>query len=264
MKYLIKSLTEIEKKIRTRPGCLLFLDFDGTLAALTPTPAQAILSKKNKLLLQQASRLMPTAIVTGRSLADIKQKVGIKNLIYAGNHGLEWQIAGKQGKIRIPAKMIAAIDSLRRPLSDLCEKYPGALVENKNLGLALHYRLVSPCLASQLLKEAKQLITPFQRKQLLKITESKKTLDIRPALLWNKGTWIKFLQKKINKQLLPIYIGDDITDEDVFKILQPGITIKVGINRESKANYYCHNIKQVGLFLNWLIKLNKSSVLACL
>lgn len=257
MKYLIKSLTEIEKKIRAHPGCLLFLDFDGTLAVLTPTPAQAILSKKNKLLLQQASHLMPTVIVTGRSLRDIKQKVGIKNLIYAGNHGLEWQIAGKQGKIRIPVKMIEAIDSLGRPLSDLCKRYPGALLENKNLGLALHYRLISQRLAIQLSKEAKQLISPFQKKQLLKIIESKKTLDIRPALLWNKGTLVKFLQKKFSKQLLSIYIGDDITDEDVFKILRPGITIKVGINRESKANYYCHNIKQVSLFLHWLIELKK-------
>lgn len=254
MKHLIKSLPEIEKKLRSCPGCLLLLDFDGTLSALAPTPARAFLSKKNKLILRQMSRLSPVAIVSGRGLTDIKRKVGIKSLIYAANHGLEWQIAGKREKIKPPAKMTAAMNRLNKQLGDSCERYPGALLENKGLGLAAHYRLVSPRLVKQLLKETRRIIAPFQKKRLLKITASNKTLDIGPALTWNKGYWVKFLRQKLGRRLLPIYLGDDITDEDVFKTLRIGITVKVGKSRASNARYYCDNIKQVSLFLDWLLK----------
>lgn len=254
MKYLIKALPKIEKKIHSYSGCLLMLDFDGTLSALANTPTRAFLSKKNKLILRQINRLATVAIVTGRSLTDIEKKVGLKELIYAGNHGLEWRIAGKHEKIKIPVKMTASMNLLNNQLGNLCKRYNRSLLENKDLGLSLHYRLVSLSLVDQLLKEAKRLINPFQKKRLLKITENKKTLDIQPALSWNKGSWVNFLHQKLGKQLLPIYIGDDITDEDVFNILRPGITIKVGQNRDSKANYYCHNIKQINSFLNWLFK----------
>lgn len=260
MKYLIESLSEIEEKIRSYPGYLLLLDFDGTLSALAETPSKAFLYKENRLILLQISRLVPTAIVSGRSLTDVKQKVGLKKLIYAGNHGLEWQIAGKRKKIRIPAKMTLALKVLNKQLCNLCKKYHGALLENKDIGVSLHYRLVNLHTRNHLLKEAKRLIKPFQKNRLLKITKSKKTLEIRPSLSWNKGYWVKLLHQKLGKQLLPIYIGDDITDEDVFKILRPGITIRVGKSHNSKASFYCNNITEVSLFLAWFLNELKSNL----
>lgn len=253
MKELFKFLPEVSKKISAAKGCLLMLDFDGTLSPLVKISTQAFLPEKNKEILKKISRLIPTAIVSGRGLSDIKQKVKIKGLAYAGNHGLEWQIGNQRSQIKMPDKMVAAINLTGRQLNNLCKIYPGAWLENKGLTLSLHYRLINLHLAERLLKEARRLLAPFQKQRLLTVTEDKKTLEVRPALRWNKGYWVKFLRQKLGRQLLPIYIGDDATDEDVFKILKSEITIKVGKGRDSKANYHCRDTKKISLFLNWLL-----------
>lgn len=253
MKELFKFLPEVSKKISAAKGCLLMLDFDGTLSPLVKVSTRAFLPEKNKEILKKISRLIPTAIVSGRGLADIKQKIGIKGLIYAGNHGLEWQIGNRRSQIKMPDKMVAAINLTGRQLNNLCKIYPGAWLENKGLTLSLHYRLVNLRLAERLLKEAKRLTTLFQKQRLLALTEDKKTLEVRPALRWNKGYWVKFLRQKLGRQLLPIYIGDDATDEDAFKILRSGTTIKAGERHDSKANYHCRDTKEITLFLNWLL-----------
>ncbi|OGY72166.1 MAG: trehalose-phosphatase [Candidatus Jacksonbacteria bacterium RIFCSPHIGHO2_12_FULL_44_12] len=252
MKDLFKSLPELSKKLFTAKGCLVMLDFDGTLSPLAKTPSLAYLPKTNKEILKKISRLAQTAIVSGRGLSDIKQKIGIKGLIYSGNHGLEWQIGSERGKIKLPATILRAMALANKRLTNLRKGYPGALLENKGLTLSLHYRLVSSNLREQLLKEAREIVATFQKQRLLAMNEDKKTLEIRPHLRWNKGHWVKFLRKKLGKQLLPIYIGDSTADEDVFKILKSGITIKVGKGCDGKAKYLCRDIKQVNLFLNWL------------
>ncbi|MBI4359893.1 MAG: trehalose-phosphatase [Candidatus Jacksonbacteria bacterium] len=252
MKDLFKSLSELSKKLFTAKGCLVMLDFDGTLSPLANTPALAYLPKTNKEILKKISRFAHTAIISGRGLSDIKQKIGIKGLIYAGNHGLEWQIGSEQGKIKLPETILRAMALSDKRLNNLRKKYPGALLENKGLTLSLHYRLVSSNLTKQLLKEARETLAPFQKQRLMEVYEDKKTLEIRPNLRWNKGYLVKFLRQKLGKQLLTIYIGDSATDEDAFKILRSGITIKVGKGRDSEAKYRCHDIKQVNLFLNWL------------
>ncbi len=252
MKDLFKSLPELNKKLFTAKGCLVILDFDGTLSPLAKTPSLAYLPKTNKEILKKISRLAHTAIISGRGLSDIKQKIGIKGLIYAGNHGFEWQIGNERGKIKLPATILKAMALANKRLDNLRKKYQGALLENKGLTLSLHYRLVSSNLTKQLLKEARETLALFQKQRLLATNEDKKTLEIRPRLRWNKGYWVKFLRQKLGKQLLPIYIGDSATDEDAFKILKSGITIKVGKERGGKAKYRCHDSKQVNLFLNWL------------
>lgn len=253
MQYYRTSLRAIEKKIRAHSGCVLMLDFDGTLSPLAQTPEGAFLPKHTKILLQKISRLVPTAIVTGRSLMDIKKKVGINNVIYAGNHGAEWDIAGTRGRITIPANVAVAISALRTRLRRVCRGYSGSLLENKGVGIALHYRRVQGRSVKKLLHEAKRMIAPFQGRRLVTATESKKTLDIRPMVAWHKGYWAKFLCKKLGKLLFPIYVGDDLTDEDAFRMLRHGITITVGKKGRSTAQYYCRNIKQVRLFLRWLL-----------
>jgi len=102
MKDLFKSLPEISKRISASKKCLLMLDFDGTLSPLAKTPDRAFLPKNTKKILKKISQLIPTAIVSGRDIINIQQKMGIKGLIYAGNHGLEWQIGNRRSQIKIP------------------------------------------------------------------------------------------------------------------------------------------------------------------
>lgn len=252
MRYLLDHLPEVEKNLHASPGCLLMLDFDGTLSSLAETPQKAFLPKDNRAILKKISRGVPTAIISGRGLLDIKRKVGIEGLIYVGNHGLEWEIENQRGQVQVPKKMMRALDLARRQLSILKADYPDVLLENKGLTLALHYRLVRPHFARRLVREARQIVAPFQEKKLLAIRESNKTLEMRPAIRWNKGKSAEFLWRKFEEDLLPIYIGDDITDEDAFKVLKDGITVKIGRGRSSAARYYLDNERQVSSFLKWL------------
>lgn len=253
MKNAFDSLSELSVRIFAAKRCLLMVDFDGTLSRLAKTPIHAFLPQKNRKILQKLNRIIRVAVVSGRGLSDIKRKVGINGIIYAGNHGLEWQINGKIDKIKIPVSMARAMIFVRHSLGKLIKKYKGILLENKGLTLSIHYRLVKKHLAKKLFKEILSIIFSFQKKQLLKIVSGKKVWEIRPTLVWNKGSWVRFLKQKIAKQSLPIYIGDDATDEDAFKAFKTGITIRVGNNEKSHAIYYCRDTKQVLGFFKWLL-----------
>ena len=230
------------------------LDFDGTLSNIAKTPARARLPKSNERILQVLARYVPIAIVSGRSLNDIKRKIGIKGIVYAGNHGLEWEIKNKKGAVKIPSGQTLTIAKAHAQLCKLVESYHGSLLENKSLSLSLHYRLLKKKFVKKFLSDAWQILSPFLKKRLLKISHGKKVVEVRPALLWDKGRMVNFLRKKLGFSLVPIYIGDDATDEDAFKALRTGITIKNGQNQNSQAVYFCHSAKQINLFLRWLLK----------
>lgn len=252
MEDLFTSLPQIARELSASAGVFLLLDFDGTLCPIIKTPALARLSETNKALLKKISRLVPTAIVSGRALSDIKRKVGLRNLVYSGNHGLEWQIDGRRGKVSVSPASARALRTVCQELTALQKKYPGSVLENKGLTLSFHYRLVQAKHCTALLREAEEIVDPFERRKLLQLMIDKKTLEIRPAMNWHKGFLVDFLHKKFGRALLPIYIGDAATDEDVFKTLRSGITIKVGRGCQSAARFQCSSVKQVTAFLSWL------------
>lgn len=250
MRHLKSYLPEIKKRIERAGGYVLMLDFDGVISPLTPIPARAFLPPLTKKTLEFLSGHNPIAIISGRALADIKKKVSIKNIIYSGNHGLEWQFNGQAMKKNLPRPMIRAIANLKKPLQKIVRQYPGALLENKQISLALHYRRMP----AKLLPGLKQLVTDafLNFADLLEFTKGKKFFEFRPRLNWNKGHFAELAIKKAGKSRLPIYIGDDHTDENVFKTLPHGITVRVGRKQNSRAKFYLKNISEVNGFLEWL------------
>src|SRR3989338_8317020 len=252
MKDLFKSLPEVKKKLLPADGCVLMLDFDGTLSPLAETPDQALLPKDAKEILKKMSRRIPTAIVSGRSLADIRRRDGISGIIYVGNHGLEWQIGATRDTVKIPAAMVRALTATGARLNDLKERYPGVIVEDKGMTWSLHYRLVPQHRVKRILFELRAITKQFRKWHLLKIVEGKKVFEVRPDMHWNKGHWATFFYHTFGRRSIPIYIGDDFTDEDAFKMLKKGITVNVGKSKGSKAAYFCRTTKQVAEFLNWL------------
>lgn len=254
MKNVLKSLSVLSKQISEFPGCFLILDFDGTLSAIAQTPARAFLPKKTQRLIKKISLLIPIAVVSGRKLSDIKKRVMICGLIYAGNHGLEWEIDGQVGSKKIPALQRRALSVVKKRLLELEKNFPGVILEDKKLSMSLHYRLLKKNLEKKLLTSFRKILLPFQKSSFLKIIHGKKVLEIRPILPWNKGDMVNFLRKKIGLKLLPIYLGDDSTDEDAFAALRNGLTIKVGYSKNSLAKYYCAHVKEAYSFLNWLVK----------
>ena len=252
-KILRRAEKDISGKINRAKKIIFFLDYDGTLVPIQKKPSLARLDKNTRELLKRLSKKSwaKVFIISGRSLKDIKNLVGLKALYYIGNHGIELEGPGiryinpKARRLRraIQKSYIALKKNLR---------VKGALIENKTYTLSLHYRLVSPARIPGLVKIFNETVKNIKKSKKVKITEGKKVFEIRPDAKWDKGAmtcWI--LKKKSLKKYLPICIGDDKTDEDAFRILRNrGITILVSRKKKkTAAQYRLKSPKEVVRFL---------------
>ncbi|MDD5355407.1 MAG: trehalose-phosphatase [Candidatus Omnitrophica bacterium] len=262
MKYLFDKWESLQRKIRNK-YLFIFLDYDGTLTPIVETPQKAVISKETKDLLRVLARAprCKIAVISGRSLRDIKKKVGLKKIIFVGNHGLE--IEGRKIKHvnMLSLRYRSLLRKIKRDLEKNLACVKGVILEDKGLSFTVHYRLVEsgdiPKVKS-IFKEATELLS---LKNKIKAKTGKMIFEVSPPLEWNKGKaalWLlarhKFSSKE--KMILPIYIGDDRTDEDAFKVLnRNGITVFVGNPRSSHAEYYLKDTKEVNRFIKKTIDL---------
>lgn len=246
MKKLTIKFKGIQKPLDVYSNILLLLDFDGTISPIVKDPKDAVLLPKNKALLKKLKKLnVKVGIVTGRALKDIIKKVGLKGIIYAANHGMEIYANGhmlldKGTHFRKPLKKVA--DTLEPALT----KIKGTIVERKGLSIAIHFRKTPKRLHKIVGKIVKKLASPFLAKYRLKLTSGKMIWEIRPANFWNKGKAVLWIWKKLAPSAIPIYVGDDKTDEDAFAaIRKSGITIRIGRKKGSKAKYYANSFEEI-------------------
>ncbi len=260
MDYLFRYWDSLEKNIQDK-FIFLFLDFDGTLAPIVSRPNKAKIPIEVKSLLEAIARKpgYKIAIISGRSLDDIKKRVGVRNLIYSGNHGLEVEGPKIKHAPTIPNEYKKTLRNIRSELKRKLSKVVGIFLEDKGLSLSLHFRQVRT-------KEINLVKTAFREATVIPAAENrikarfgKKVLEVSPALRWDKGKivlWLLARQKLIlhGKKIIPIYIGDDLTDEDAFKSLkQKGITVFVGKNKPSHAQFYLKNPQEVRNFLERML-----------
>ena len=185
-------------------------------------------------------------VVSGRKLSELKRKVGLKGLIYAGNHGYEVQF--REGHVYVHPGGRATRSAMQRIHGQLKRRVrglPGVILENKIYTLSLHTRLAAhedERLAHLFLRE---VVTPFLGRRRVQLKRGKKVLEVRPAFRWNKGEAVKLILKATGRGCVPIYIGDDNTDEDAFRVLaKRGITIRVGAG-ETRARYSIDHPRQM-------------------
>lgn len=267
MKYLFDHWNKVEKKFENS-YIMLFLDCDGTLAPIAESPEKARIPADVKKLLKKVSGdpSCKVAIISGRSLEDIKRLVGVNGLIYSGNHGLEIEGPGIKFKplslmgVKSVSKYIG--NKLRHRLSPI----KGVLIEDKGLSLSVHYRMAERKDEARI----KALFFGAVRAHIIKkeitVMLGKKVFEVRPRIKWDKGKaalWLfarqKFLLK--NKPVLPVYMGDDVTDEDAFKALRgKGITVSVGRQPLSQAEYYIKDTGESKKVIRKILKLKKGSI----
>lgn len=229
---------------------LLFLDYDGTLTPIVKRPELAILEPQARHLLKKLSRKVKLCVISGRSLADIKKLIKLKGIIFAGNHGLEIDYNGRlfihPSALRFRHRLDNILVTLKEKLKDI----PGIFIEDKGATVSVHYRNVKN-------KYIEKIKNTFKISYGARITRGKKVFEVRPPVRWDKGMAVKKIIGLAGGNCLPIYIGDDTTDEDAFRALKKrGLAIFVGRPQKTAAKYYLKNTKDVVEFLKHLLWMN--------
>ncbi|MFO0887645.1 MAG: trehalose-phosphatase [Isosphaeraceae bacterium] len=253
---LLDALPEIAGRIDRSPRIFLGLDFDGTLAPIRPTPDEVALDRAVRGWLDGLSRMsgVTVAIVSGRSIADVSARVALPGLIYAGNHGLE--IAGPEVHFIEPtaAALSGELGSLASRLSGELAEVPGALVEPKGLTASVHDRNVPPADRPRVEWAVRRAAEGADGRFV--IQPGLCVWEIRPWVDWHKGKAVAAILDALGRSepLLPIYLGDDRTDEDAFAAIPDGITARVGPPRPTAARYALESPVEVAFFLRWLLE----------
>jgi trehalose-phosphatase len=230
----------------------------------------AVLSSQAREILKRISHhsLFKLAIISGRSLSEIKTLVGLENITYVGNHGLEIECPSCYCREQshatttfihpIAKEFQPGLKRLEQRLRDRLAGIDGVLIENKGLTLSIHYRLVKGIEIERVRKLSLQAIEYGDTKDKLQVIEGKKVLEVRPPVEWNKGKAIERLLEIYGKLgSLPIFAGDDVTDEDGFRVLRKvgGISIFVGEDTASStADYYLDSPEQMYYWLGKLLE----------
>jgi len=253
---MIPSALEHVEKIAPRGGRLaVFLDYDGTLTPIVSHPEDAWLLESMRETLRSLAARVPVAILSGRDLDDVRGRVHVDGIVYAGSHGFD--IAGAGGLHReFGAAYLPVLDAAEAELRDALDDIPGAQLERKHFSVAAHYRNVNEIDASRV---AVAVAAVAARHRKLRRIDGKKVYELLPDIDWNKGKAMLWLLETLELErgnALPIYIGDDRTDEDAFLALEKrGIGILVSEQPQvTAASYWLKNPEEVECFLRALIE----------
>jgi alpha,alpha-trehalase len=203
--------------VERRPA--LFLDYDGTLTPIVERPEDATLQEATRGALRAAAAVMPVAVISGRDLDDVRALVGLQDLVYAGSHGFD--IRGPELRMELP-EALDALDDLARADEKLQARLAdvdGAQVERKRFAIAVHFRRVAD---ADVERVAQAVADTAEALPALRRTGGKKVFELRPAIDWDKGRALHWLLGQLDldgPDVLPIYVGDDETDEDAFRAL---------------------------------------------
>jgi trehalose 6-phosphate phosphatase len=234
----------------------LFLDYDGTLVGIRRRPELARLRSDRRAVLVRLARLAEVIIVSGRPLEEVRRLVGIPGLVYVGNHGLEIAGDGRVWVHPLAARRVSAVTRATVALRARTLGMPGILVEDKGLTASVHYRAAKRRLHKPILAIAEDEIR--RSRGALVLRQGKMVLEIRPRLDWDKGQSVLRLlraPRRRSRGAWPIYIGDDLTDEDAFRALgDRGLTVHVGRRADTLARNSLDGVGQVWTFLSGLVR----------
>lgn len=228
---------------------LLAFDLDGTLAPIAPRPDDAVVPDEVQHLLAVLAVRAPVAIITGRAVRDARRMLWFAPRYVVGNHGAEGVPGDEAAAAGYAALCRRWCNEVEK--SGVRQRLPGTLVEDKTYSLALHYRLArQPDEARESLLALARTLAPLPR-----IVEGKRVLNLVPPAARHKGEALRAL---IGHAGAPraLYIGDDVTDEDVFELRLPGVrTIRVEPEGESAADLCVKRQQDVSMLLRELSRM---------
>jgi len=247
----LKCRREIEACAENR-RIAVFLDYDGTLTPIVDRPGKAVLSGKMRQRLAKLSRSLPVGIISGRDLQDVRARVGLDAIVYAGSHGFD--IHGPDFSYRQGLDFLPALDGAERQLNERLRPISGARVDRKLFAIAVHYRQVADEDVQAVERVVNEVVSMHSE---LRKSTGKAIFELKPDTDWDKGRALIWILEKMDldrPDALPFYIGDDTTDEDAFRdISNRGIGVLVrSDSRPTWARYALETPGEVGRFLTFL------------
>lgn len=264
---------------------VVFLDYDGTLSPIVSDPDVAYMTEQMRSVVSEVGRCFPTSIITGRSRDKVYEFVQLDNIYYAGSHGMDIMAPSQPLEIRDskyhskavdrkgsklviyqPAnKHLPEIKKIQKSLNEKTAAINGVKIEDNKFCLSVHFRNVSDEDLSTL---EEQVSSTMEEHPHFRLTNGKKVLEVRPPVDWDKGHALEYLLDRLglasSNDVLPIYIGDDTSDEDAFELLhqkRQGYSIIVTSEpRETWAPYSLYDTTEVMLFLEYLTKWKRNSL----
>ncbi|XP_022929319.1 probable trehalose-phosphate phosphatase J isoform X1 [Cucurbita moschata] len=258
---------------------VMFLDYDGTLSPIVEDPDKAFMSEAMRKTVKKLASCFPTAIVSGRCRDKVYGFIQLSELYYAGSHGMDIKGPTKSSKSEVvlfqdnksllfqPAsEFLPMIDEVYQKLVEKIKSTPGAKVENNKFCISVHFRCVDEKQWNNLAQEVKSVVKDYPK---LRLTQGRKVLEIRPTIKWDKGKALEFLLEALGyancSDVFPIYIGDDRTDEDAFKVLRErdqGFGILVSkVPKDTHASYSVREPSEVMQFLQRLVQWKRPPLL---
>ena len=239
--FLSPALNAVIESLRMKPRILAF-DFDGTLAPIAASPADVTISQKLLHLLEKLveDKNTVTAIVSGRTLADLERMIGIHSIIYYGNHGMTSSVEGFGASREQLIKWTYEASKIHEKISCLESIYKGCIIENKGPVLSVHYRKVDNASVGELLATVRNTAIEFD----VDIQNGKLVTELKPKTNITKGTALSEIAAKKFSEWTKgdpfLFAGDDNTDEDGFRVMKNfgknSFSFKIG-DGETSANY---------------------------
>ena len=261
MDYLFDNWDRVSAGLEGK-RLFICLDFDGTLVPLGGNPGKVFLSSSARDLLRASAKRfgVKLAVVSGRALKDLKNKIGLNDIIYVGNHGFEVEGPGIKFKSLLPAWYPAIARRIKKELAGKIARFPGAFLEDKAITLSLHYRQVDKKQIPGIKAMFRETLAAYLADGRVRVGAAKMAMEVVPPADWGKAKAVLWLLAGYNSgtgenKFYPVYFGDDVADEGVFNALKnKGLTVFVGRAKKSHAGYYVKNSDETITFLERIIR----------
>jgi trehalose 6-phosphate phosphatase len=256
----------------------VFLDYDGTLTPIVDRPEDAVISDSMRDTVRRLAGRCTVCVVSGRDRPVVAQLLGIDDLVVAGSHGFDIgdSRGNQRGDPRVGTIGVDAASGFDDVLATVTDRLraevmliPGAAIEAKRSSVAVHYRLVAAPERPSVRAVVDRLLADYPDQ--LKVTPGKMVYEIQPKVDWDKGKAVQYLCQALHvdgDEFAPLYLGDDITDEDAFRALKdpahglpdgPGIGVVVAdlgdpeqAGRTTAADFVLESVGEVQQFLETL------------